>query len=118
MSQDFTPGDYLVFQVECGFGLLRLLAIDHTDRTVWHLAGYEDIFLDVETAEQSLENPDALQISHAHLALTTRAFESTQIARILNREVTDVELDLLNAWRNDPESRASDRSVRLLLGMR
>ena len=82
MSQNFQAGDFLIFQIESAYGLLRLLAIDETDQgTVWHLAAYNEMFLDIETADAAIENDSSLTISYPHLALTNRAFESTQVTR-------------------------------------
>ena len=119
MSQNFSAGDFLVFQLEAGFALLRLLFVDETnDPKVWHVAAYGDFFLDVETAESALTDIHSLTISNPHLALTNRAFESTQVARIGNIPLTDRENGSLAAWRKDPNRDVSDRSVRLMLGLR
>jgi hypothetical protein len=117
--QDFKPGDFLIFQLESGFALLRILAIDETPRdTIWHLAGYNELFLDVDTADAALEDPGSLTISNPHMALTTRAFESTQVARMKNVPLKGEELRALEDWKNDPVREVSDRSVRLMLGLR
>lgn len=119
MLQDFKPGDFLIFQLESGFALLRILAIDeNAEDTVWHLAAYSEFFLDPEMADAALENPDNLTISNAHIALTNRAFESTQVARMKNVPLNGEELKPLEEWENDPERDVSDRSVRLMLGLR
>ena len=119
MSQDLQPGDFLIFQLESGYGLLRLLAKTERDGdVVWHLFAYENLFLDVESAEAALAKNEGLTISHPHLALTSRAFESTQVARLANRPLSDDEKLPLMVWENEPNSKASDRSVRLLLGLR
>jgi hypothetical protein len=116
MSQNFQPGDFLIFQIESGYGLLRVLAIEERpDDTIWHLAAYSDLFLDVEMADAALDGNATLTVSHQHLALTNRAFESTQVARMRNVPLTEGELDGLNKWRHGD---VSDRSVRLLLGLR
>lgn len=115
MSQNFQPGDYLIFQIESGFGLLRVLAVDDVpDDTIWHLAAFEDLFMDVESAEAALENGSGLRISNPHLALTSRAFESTQVSRLANSPITVEENELLKGW----DGEVSDRSIRLLLGLR
>jgi hypothetical protein len=117
--QDFKPGDFLIFQLESGFALLRILAIDEMpDETVWHLASYNEFFLDPDTADTALETPDSLTISNPHMALTNRAFESTQVARMGNVPLQNGELRELEHWRNDPDREVSDRSVRLMLGLR
>lgn len=119
MSQNFQPGDFLVFQLEAGFALLRLLAIDEAeDEKIWHLAGYSDFFLDVDTAEAASAEPAKLSISNPHMALNTRAFEATQVAKITNLVLTENEIAPLNEWRNNPDREVSDRSVRLMLGFR
>jgi hypothetical protein len=119
MSQNFQAGDYLIFQVESGYGLLRILAIDERDgEKVWHLAGYNELFFDIESADAALANPESLTISIPHVALTNRAFEATQTARMTNVPLTDAELKPLEDWRQDNEAEVSDRSIRLLLGLR
>ena len=117
MSQDLRAGDFLVFQLEAGFGLLRLLAVDENDGTrTYHVAAYEDFFPDVDMAEAAaLEG--RLKLSHDHLALTERAFESTQTARIINKTLDDTELAPVKTWAASG-GEVSDRSVRLLLGLR
>lgn len=117
MSSDFKPGDFLVFQLESGYGLLRLLEIDDADGT-FHVAGYDNFYPDVETAEAMTADPLSLTSKYPHIALTTRAFESTQVARISNVPLTDAELSPLYTWKADPNRQVSDRSVRLMLGLR
>ena len=113
------PGDFLVFQLEAGFALLRLLAIDEADgEKKWHIAAYSDLFPDVETAETACANPERLTLSNSHVALTNRAFESTQVARIMNTPLTAAEIEPLTVWRNDQNRKIADRSVRLMLGLR
>ncbi len=119
MSQNFQPGDFLVFQLEAGFAMLRLLAVEHEEGgKTWHVAAYDDFFPDVETAEAGAADARVLSLSKAHIALTSRAFESTQVARILNVPLTEREVEPLNSWRSDPNRKVFDRSVRLLLGLR
>ncbi len=119
MSQDYKAGDFLVFQIESGYGLLRLLDIDeHQNGQIWHLAAYRELFLDIDMAESALENSSSLTLSHPHLALTRRAFESTQTARLQNLELNKTELEPLESWRQTGTGEVSDRSVRLLLGLR
>ncbi len=119
MSQQFQPGDFLIFQLEAGFALLRLLAIDEENGAkTWHVASYEDFFPDVDRAEDAAQNPKGLRRGAGHLVLTNRAFESTQVARIANLPLDEEELEPLLEWRNDPTRIVSDRSVRLLLGLR
>ena len=77
MAETFAPGDDLVFQLESGFGLLRVLAVDGEGaHRVWHLLAYDEFFPDVETAEAALANAD-LPVRKPHMALTERAFERT-----------------------------------------
>lgn len=119
VSQAFESGDFLVFQLEAGFALLRLLAVDdHDGEKVWHIAAYSDLFSDVESAEDASADPAGLTISNAHISLTNRAFESTQVARIANIPLTENEKKPLFLWRSDPDHKTSDRSVRLMLGLR
>ena len=118
MSQDFQPGDYLIFQLESGYGVLRLLGIDEVigDR-VWHVAAYSDLFLDAAMVDVALEHPGSLTLSHPHIALTNRAFESTQVARMTNDPLTENETSRLNRWRQ-AGGEIFDRSIRLMLGLR
>ena len=119
MSQNFQAGDFLIFQLESGYGLLRILAVEKTDNdTIWHLAAYNELFLDIETADMVLEAPQSLTISYPHIALTNRAFESTQVARMKNVTLTEDELKPYQHWLNKPNREVSDRSVRLMLGLR
>ncbi|MEK6282888.1 MAG: hypothetical protein AABN95_21225 [Acidobacteriota bacterium] len=119
MSQQFAPGDDLVFQLESGLGLLRILAIEGEGAdTVWHLLAYDDFFPDVESAEKALTRPESLSVRKAHMALTDRAFERTPAARLGNRAVTEDELAAYAEWVESDERRVSDRSALLLLGIR
>lgn len=114
MIHDFDPGDFLIFQLESGYGLLRVLAIEETEGdAIWHVAVYRDLFLDPDMADAALANSIHLAIELPHVALTNRAFESTQVARLRNLPLSEAETDLAN---DDKE--ISDRSVRLLLGLR
>ena len=118
MDQTFNPGDDLIFQLESGFGLLRVLAVEQagSDR-IWHLMAYEELFPDVETAERALTLPDLLHVRRAHMALTDRAFERTPAARLGNRAVTSEELAAYRRW-VDEGGDVSDRSALLMLGLR
>lgn len=119
MSQKFQAGDFLIFQVESGYGLLRILAIDEAGgEKVWHLAAYNELFFDIETADAALANPAGLTVNIPHVALTTRAFEATQTARMTNHSLTDAELKPLDDWRQNESAEISDRSIRLMLGLR
>ena len=118
MPTQFTPGDDLVFQLESGLGLLRILAIDgEGSDAVWHLLAYEEFFPSIEAAEAALTETDALHVSKEHMALTDRAFERTPAARLGNRPVKPEELERVRAWK-ETNSKVSDRSVLLLLGIR
>ena len=118
MDQTFTPGDDLIFQLESGFGLLRVIAIDQQDsQTTWHLLAYEEFFPDVESAEQALSETSALHIRNPHMALTERAFERTPAARLGNRPVTDAERIAYLQWK-ESSGEVSDRSALLMLGIR
>jgi hypothetical protein len=118
MSNPFNPGDDLIFQLESGFGLLRVLAVEGEGAgTVWHLLAYDDFFPDVESAEAALAHETSLPVRKPHMALTNRAFERTPVARLGNRAVTDDELVAYNDWLNTDRS-VSDRSALLMLGVR
>jgi hypothetical protein len=118
MALTFSPGDDLIFQLESGYGLLRVLAVEETDAgAVWHLLAYEDLFPDVETAEAALTDAARLTVRAPHLALTERALEKTPAARLGNRPVREEELAAHRDWQargGEP----SERSALLLLGLR
>lgn len=116
---NFQPGDFLIFQLESGFALLRVLAVDGDDgEPVWHLAAYKDFFLDPEIADAALEDSSSLSVERPHLALTNHAFESTQVAKLRNAPLAENDLEAYNDWRNSGEKEVHDRSIRLLLGLR
>lgn len=116
---DFAPGDFLIFQLEAGFALLRVLDVQARDGdAVWHIAVYRDLFLDTETADAALDEPEKLGTEIAHTALTNRAFESSQMALMRNVPLTADDLAAYESWKRSAEPRISDRSVRLLLGLR
>ena len=118
MALQFAPGDDLIFQLESGYGLLRVLAVDEqSGGVVWHLSAYEDLFPDVETAEAALADAGRLSTRAAHLALTDRALAKTPAARLGNRPVGDEELAPLKGWR-ERGGEPSERSALLLLGLR
>ena len=118
MAQTFAPGDDLIFQLESGFGLLRVIAVEErAGGTVWHLMAYEELFPDVESAELALAAPGSLHIRKGHMALTDRAFERTPAARLGNRAVTDSELSAYHQW-IDGGGEVADRSALLMLGLR
>jgi hypothetical protein len=110
--QGFLPGDFLIFQIESGFGLMRILAIAESGAdTVWHVTVYQDLFPEIEYAELAIASPESLKAEIGHIALTDRAFESTQVSRLGNAPVSG---DELKNW----DGEVSDRSIRLLLGFR
>jgi hypothetical protein len=119
MAHQFAPGDDLIFQLESGLGLLRILAVDGEGaETVWHLLAYEEFFPSVEAAEAALSQPASLQVRNAHMALTDRAFERTPAALLGNRPVTEDELKAYHEWQQSETRKVSDRSALLLLGIR
>lgn len=118
MNQPFAPGDDLIFQLESGFGLLRVIAIDEREgQTIWHLLAYEELFPDVESAERALTDPSSLHIRRPHMALTERAFERTPAARLGNRAIRDDERAEYDKWIQQ-DGEVSDRSALLMLGLR
>ena len=118
MDAPFAPGDDLIFQLESGFGLLRVIAIEeHETGRVWHLMAYEEFFPDPETAEAALMNPESLHMRRAHMALTERAFERTPAAKLGNRPVMENEQSAYQNWR-EHDGHVSDRSALLMLGVR
>jgi len=119
MAHAFAPGDDLIFQLESGLGLLRVLAIDGEGaQTVWHLMAYDEFFPDAESAEEALKQPDQLKVRNPHMALTDRAFERTPAARLGNRPVSDNELAAYHEWQESEARKVSDRSALLMLGIR
>lgn len=120
MSQNFQAGDDLIFQIESGYGLMRILAIEETEsgEKIWHLSAFNELFLDVEFAEMALANPASLTVSNPHFVITQRAFDSTQVARMGNRALSEEEKELVEIWRQNPNIEISDRSARLMLGLR
>ncbi|HXT62133.1 MAG TPA: hypothetical protein VN696_03765 [Pyrinomonadaceae bacterium] len=118
MSEQFLPGDDLIFQLESGYGLLRVIAIEELEgKRIWHLRAYEELFGDIESAERALANPNSLHIRTKHMALTERAFERTPAARIGNRPVSGDERAAYDSWRSSG-GHVSDRSALLMLGLR
>lgn len=113
-SDLFSPGDFLLFQIESGYGLLRILRSEDTkEDRIWHVAVYQDLFLDPEAADNALEGPDSLSFELHHVALTNRAFESTQVAKLRNIPLNEIEQQAANE-----ETEISDRSIRLMMGLR
>ena len=118
MASTFVPGDDLVFQVESGFGLLRVLAVEGEGaEAIWHVLVYEEFYPEVEAAEAALASGEELKARIPHLALTTHAFEKTPVARLGNRPVREAEAEALRRWR-ESGGEVFDRSVLLMLGMR
>ena len=118
MSNPFSPGDDLIFQLESGFGLLRVLAVEGEGAgAVWHLMAYDEFFPDVESAEAALTGSASSPVRQAHMALTNRAFERTPAARLGNRPVTEDELISYREWLRGDRP-VSDRSALLMLGIR
>ena len=119
MTQPFVPGDDLIFQLESGYGLLRVLAREgEGPDTVWHLMSYEDLFPSVEAAERALSQPESLSVRNAHMPLTARAFERTPAARLGNRMVSENELAAYQEWLSSDDRVVHDRSALLMLGVR
>jgi len=119
MPHQFAPGDDLIFQLESGLGLLRILAIEGEGaETVWHLLAYDEFFPSVEAAEAALAQPGLLNIRKPHMALTDRAFERTPAARLGNRPLTEEELVAYHEWQKSDPHKVSDRSALLQLGIR
>ena len=118
MTTPFVPGDDLIFQLESGFGLLRVIAVGETERgPVWHLMAYEELFPDVESATAALSSAEPLHVRKAHMALTDRAFERTPAARLGHRPVTPLEHAAFEQWQASG-GQVSDRSALLMLGLR
>ena len=118
MTLSFAPGDNLVFQVESGFGLLRILAVEEGEHGIaWHLLAYEELFPDVETAEASLTEGIAFTEKATYFAVTNRGLEKTPAARLGNNPLTDAERGMLRL-RAEEARQVFDRSVQSVLGLR
>jgi hypothetical protein len=116
MALSYAAGDDLVFQIESGFGLMRVLAVEgEGQERVWHIRVYQDFYPDVESAEAALTRD--LEASAPHLALTEHAFEKTPAARLGNRPVNEDELSNVRQWQQEGGA-VHDRSVLLMLGIR
>jgi len=118
MTLSYAPGDDLVFQMESGLGLLRVLGSEgQGPDAVWHVLVYHEFYADVESAEAALASGRPLAVREPHLALTEHAFEKTPAARLTNRPVNEEELEALERWRREGGP-VHDRSLLLMLGMR
>jgi hypothetical protein len=118
MALSFATGDDLLFQLESGFGLMRVLAVEgEGPETVWHILVYEDFYPDAESAESALARGASLSVRARHLPLTDRALERTPAARLGNRPVEENELAAYCEWR-ERCGEVFDRSVLQMLGMR
>jgi hypothetical protein len=118
MTDGFALGDILVFQIESGYGLMKVIGIDTAaSGTVWHVKAYRDLFMDVETADAAAAVSESLATEIPHVAMTDRAFESTQVSVMAREPVNDDEEAAVNTWRANG-GKPSDRSIRLLMGLR
>ena len=118
MSLGYAPGDDLLFQLESGFGLMRVLAVEgEGGATVWHGLVYEDFYPDAESAEAALAGTEVLAVRAPHLPLTDRALERTPAARLGTRPVSEGELAPILTWR-ERGGEVFDRSVLQMLGIR
>ena len=116
---NFAPGDFLIFQLEAGYALMRVLDVEQIDGDdVWHVAAYGDLFLDTDMADAAIDRHESLRIELSHAALTNRAFESTQVAKMRNEPLSANEIAAYEAWKHSDARTVSDRSIRLLLGWR
>jgi hypothetical protein len=118
MPAQYSPGDFLVFQLESGFGVIRILGIDElSDGTVWHLMVFEDFFPDVQSAEEALVSASSMRPRLPHIAITDRAFERSPAAKVGSSPLTEDEINRHRDWllKGAP---VSDRSVFQMLGMR
>ncbi len=116
---NFLPGDFLIFQIESGYALLRLLDVEGIpDDTVWHIRAYSDLYPDIEQAESAATVPDKLPVAISHVAITDRAFLSTQVAKLINSPLLEEEVAGLKNWQTGSDREVADRSIRLLMGLR
>jgi hypothetical protein len=116
----FAAGDFLIFQIESGFGLLRVLDVEtiESGEKIWHISAYQDLFFDVELADLALENHENLKVAIPHVALTNRAFESTQVSKMTNKLLHNNDLESFEKWKQDTNREITDLSIRLLLSLR
>ena len=118
MTDGFAPGDILVFQIESGYGLMKVIGTDPSaSGTIWHVKAYRDLFMDVETADAAAASSGSLATEISHAALTDRAFESTQVSVMAREPVSGEEETAVNTWRTNG-GETTDRSIRLLMGLR
>ena len=61
---------------------------------VWHVTVYRDLFPEIEYAELAIASPESLTPEIEHIALTDRAFESTQVSRLGNARLTYEEVKM------------------------
>jgi hypothetical protein len=119
MEHRFKAGDFLSFQIESGFALIRLLGVEDTsDGAVWHVRAFHDLFPDVEMIEQAVSDSKRLSVSIPHVALSNRAFESTQVTDIGHSPITYEEAELIQKSTSNSGREISDVSIRLLTGLR
>jgi hypothetical protein len=119
MYAHFEVGDYLAFQLESGFGLMRVLAVEQdSDETIWHISVYAELFPDIESAEAAVNNPADLHPSIGHVALTDRAFERTPAARLGNAPLSEKESRAFQEAKTSGDQVVYDRSVLQLIGIR
>ncbi|HMQ04586.1 MAG TPA: hypothetical protein PKD26_11775 [Pyrinomonadaceae bacterium] len=120
MLREFKSGDLLVFQIESGFCLLRILGVESSEQygAIWHVRIYGEFYQDVDSAELALNVLEMIEIAVPHAAMTDRAFLSTQASLLRNIPIVSAEVELLEMWRNRADPKITDRSVRLLLGLR
>lgn len=108
-----------MFQIESGYGLLRLLHIEgEAEERVWHLSAFNEMFLDIDMADAALADTSSLTERLSHVALTTRAFEATQVARMKNEPLAPDTESLVRKAIDGKTYEVSDRSIRLMLGLR
>lgn len=118
MALEFAAGDDLVFQVESGFGLIRVLGVaGEGEGRVWHIRVYEEFYPEVEAAEAALAAGGDLPARIPHVALTEHAFAKTPAARLGRRPVAERESEAVARWEREGGP-VQDRSVLLMLGMR
>ena len=119
MLQQFEPGDFLIFQLESGYALLRVLAVSGPENDpVWHLAVVQRAFHGCRVSRRGHKHTRRFTVQNPHIALTDHAFESTQVAKMGNAPLSEDDRSGLTDWENSPDREVHDRSIRLLLGLR